>query len=236
MENQRTSPFLYLLFVGAAFGIVAPNFAHAARVARFDTSAQNFLTTGLVRSDVDSNCSITIVNTSEAKQTVTATIRLYANVVNPPPSYGWTSHTSGVCPTPPGGAAHSYSGAAGTNLVRTITITFDMGRYSDGAAADCTGSSNSCTLPLVSSGHNMSFPLLCTNARTVQNVRCEGEIVVNNHSTEPTVAGHVTASGTITTTVESVGGVGLGTTIGTSGTNTAAPTFTPIIIGEGRPF
>lgn len=240
MTLQTILKHFQIFALGALAVGMIPELAFGARVARFQVSGQNFLSTGTIKSDIDSNCTITMVNTSSTPQLVTVTVKLYATVVaapvQPDGSPAWTAENAGTCPTP--GVPHNYSGAGTNGLHSTVSETFTLAA-SGTSGADCSGSSDTCSLPNVAEGHDMSFPLLCRGTKTVQNVRCEGEITVENTTSTP---GHIIASGTLTTTVESLGGVSLNTdnlglqSGGTSRTNTAAPTFTPIMIGEGRPF
>lgn len=205
--------------------------AHAVRIARFSAIGQNYIQTNSIKSDIESSCSITLTNPSNTPQLVTIKIRLYAT------SGGGA--TAGNCG--PSGQ-HDYFGSGANGLVRENTHNLTLAANGTGTAgADCSSNSNTCTLPNATLGDNMDFPLICAQAAATQNVRCEGEITVENST--PGVPGHITASGTLTTVVESLGGVTLSTAsflddinIGTSKTNTAAPTFTPIMIGEGKPF
>lgn len=213
------------IFGLASLAVATP--AHAIRIARFQIEGQNNLANGQVKGTVEGSCSITLENTSSSAQVVTAVIRVYATVTS--------GSTSGTCGT----GAHSYNGNPHQSFTKVINLA-----ASGTSGVDCgNNTSSTCTLPAPSaaSSETMTFPMLCELNTVIQTVRCEGEIRVDDAS--GAAPGHIVASGTLTTFTESVGGVSLGTDIfgrnttgGSSKTNAATPTFTPIVIGEGRPF
>lgn len=204
----------YALILGLA--LFSPS-AHALRLANFVGAAQNVINSTLVKSPVESNCMITITNVSPTPQSVSWTIKVFAVSANATYSGTGTNGQHGADIT--GGPL--VLAAAGTS------------------GANCTTASDTCTIP--STGTAMNFPQIPAGVAVTQNVRCEGTIRVENNT--PGVQGFVIASGTITTFVESAGGVALYTnhvtgqmSTSTGKNNTTAPTFTPILIGEGRPF
>lgn len=227
MALQTFFKYFKFFYIPALAFTCLPEAAHAVRIARFSAIGQNYIQTDQIKSNIESSCSITLTNPSDTPQVVTVTVNLYATVT--------AGASSGPCNA-------NYAGTLGNGLVRTNTYSITLAAATTGTGgADCTSASNTCTLPNATIGDNMDFPLLCQQLATTQNVRCEGEIKVENSVAG--VPGHITASGTLTTVVESLGGVTLSTvsymgsiTKGNSGTNTAAPTFTPIMIGEGKPF
>lgn len=226
MLKARKSNYRVLFFGLISLGVATP--AHAIRIARFQIEGQNSLAKGQVKSSVEGSCTLTLENTSSSAQVVTAVIRLYATVAS--------GSDNGNCGT---AGQHYYYGSPHQSFTKVINLA-----AANTLGVDCgNNTSSTCTLPSPNpvATETMNFPMLCAQANTVQNVRCEGEIRVEDAT--GAAPGHIVASGTLTTFTESVGGVSLGTDIfgrnvsgGASKFNAATPTFNPIVIGEGRPF
>lgn len=189
----------------------------ATRVVDFSASASSIMSDNLVISASQPECRIMIVNAGSTSQTVTITLNVLttgsypnSNASYPAVSVGGTFGGS----TFSTGAANTYTGTSYTDT-RTLTAT------SANAAQDSVTYS---WLP---------YLLPATTALT-QDIKCYGTIKVDDATAGK--SGFVTASGELTTFMESAPGAGLGGGGGTSKTVTTTPNSTVIMIGEGRPF
>ncbi len=225
--------FVFLL--AYFFALFVPSSAFAIRVSSFVGAAQNVIISNKVKEPVDSSCIITITNVSSVQQSVRFSIKLYAVASG---GTATSCTVNGLDASCSGTGADNQHGTTITNLGLGLADPLVLANASASpSAANCTAASNTCTLPL--SGNAMNFPMIKAGQIITQNVRCEGRIEVDNATAGS--PGFVVASGSLVTFVESLAGAALtfaadGTANGTGKNNTTAPTFTPIMIGEGRPF
>lgn len=202
-----------VLLTAMALGSLYSQPAHALRIANFVASGQNVITTAEVKGPVKSECVITITNVSATPQAVSWLVKIFAQAPLP-----------------------AHSGVAGSNYQVGSDLTGSVTLAASGAnGTNCSAASDTCTLPTpADSATALDFPTIAATQTTTQNIRCEGWIKVENSTAGN--QGFVIASGTLTTFVEATASVDIDGSATTGDNNTVAPTVTPILIGEGRPF